>query len=280
MRPALSLAVLMNAGSVMAAEPDRTAIAAKFRAIAAEFYSAANCNFSAPDEDCIPKIMTPLREAKGVPFDTDAVLRAFTAFGPYVGKEWQLTTLHRFPFKTLGSKEECAFSDFQYSGMPFPVPGCGTFLFIGGHPKIKDCKPVNDPFRCLGEIPLEERPDIGLVRVEAREGRLQVAGVESVSPGDVVYVVHQPFFQWMDYTRGGTFREKSPYLTKALFFGAKGMTGTLIAPAFNGSSGGTVLNKEGKVIGVLTAIRVGIPVSHFQILNPRMIEVIETAAQQ
>lgn len=243
------------------------------------FYDAPSCNFVTPDLDCLRKIMVPLTETREAPFDKDMVSEAFTPFGPYVAKDWQLTTLHRLPHRILGSLQQCGLSDFRYSATPFDLSGCGQFLFIGGHSKIKNCANQNVPFTCLDQIPLAERPDIALIKAHARERFLPVAGTDDLKVSDIVFVIHQPLFDWLDFSQSEELRKKGPFLTRGTLLEVNGNTAAVIAPSYQGTSGGTVLNGQGKVVGIVAARLEGIPVFYFQVLNPRMLETIGLAAK-
>ena len=237
-------------------------------------YDAPECDLIKPSLSCIEKIMPPVQFAGGLPLDKEKIARAITPFGPYVASEWQLTTLHRLPLKPpIVSQEACAFQETTFFDRPEFLPGCGNFLFIGGHPKILNCPRKQAPFLCIDLIPATERPDIGLRQAEKRKEFLETA-VMNLETGDEVFLVHQPLFDWLPSEDRMKKVEAGLRMSKAVVLFQKGTTAALLAATFQGSSGGTVLDNRGKVVGILAARAKGQPVVFMQVLTPQMVESI------
>lgn len=127
-------------------------------------------------------------------------------------------------------------------------------------------------------IPASERPDISLRQAEKHEAFLEVeATAEKLKDGDEALLIHQPLFDWLPPEERVNKAEAGLRVTKAIVLFQKGTTAALLAATFQGSSGGTVLNQSGKVVGILAARAKGQPIVFMQILTPKMIESIENS---
>lgn len=112
---------------------------------------------------------------------------------------------------------ECHRGAFEFGSrtQPIEIPGCGTFLFLGGHPVALECQERADPLAvCVDLVPPREAWDIGLVASPAAESFLEVRD-------DVQHVLS-----------------------------IDGRSIVINALAFPGNSGGPVLDKEGRAVGV------------------------------
>ncbi|MBI3548459.1 MAG: trypsin-like peptidase domain-containing protein [Elusimicrobia bacterium] len=246
---------------------------------AATLFGVPGCNLNAPDAACARKVLSPLADAKAVPFDAAAVRRAYTPLGPYLGKTWRLTTMHRVPRKMFG-KGDCALDAFRYGEAPFELSGCGRFLFAGGHPLIKNCPVSGAPYACIAAVPHRERPDIGLIEAPRGQGQLPVAALTSANEGEVVFIVHEPPLSWLGKSAAAEYARRGPLVSRGVLLEVAGTIAGVVAPTFDGSSGGTVLNRRGEVVGIVSHKTDGAPYAFVQTLNPRMIGIIRGAAQK
>ena len=202
------------------------------------------------DVPCAMKLFAPLAGPPW-PFDSGLVAKAVTPLnggaGSYVAANWQLTCEHVF-------SAACSFpTAYRYAtdGVPFDEgSGCGPFLMVGGNPRTTTC--TADQVRdCWETVPLEEVFDTCLVGATAASpSYLQPASSPPVV-GDRVYVVGNPGFNWSGEQRK---QYPLPLVSVGNVIQVQGRALIMSAAAFNGDSGGAVLNAAGEILGVLSSL--------------------------
>ncbi len=233
-----------------------------------------------PSVEVINKIYTPLRDAK-LPFDLKQIKKEFNAFGPFVSTDAQLITLHRLPSRQIGLDKRYLLSEDRYSETAFNVDGVGSFYFHLGHPIIKELM-LGKGYsyaKSLKYIPTEKRPDLGMIKRSSEEFK-EYDGFEvssDIKVYDEVYVIHSPFLEWLSIEEIKTLNSNKPFVSKGKIVKIDGNCAYVDVMVSQGSSGGTVFNKYGKVIGVISASFKSKdipPLAIFMRINPEMERVI------
>lgn len=202
------------------------------------------------DVSCAMKLFAPLAGPPW-PFDSGLVGQAVTRLNggaaSYVAANWQLSCEHVL-------SAACTFpTAYRYAtdGVAFDEgSGCGSFLMVGGNPRTTTC--TADQIRdCWETVPLGEVYDICLV--EAEEASVSYLQPASSPPavGDRVYVVGNPGFNWSGDQRK---QYPIPLVSVGSVVQVQGRSLVMSAPAFNGDSGGAVLNASGQIVGVLSSL--------------------------
>jgi len=202
------------------------------------------------DVPCAMKLFAPIAGPPW-PFDSDLVGKAVTPLNggaaSYVAANWQLSCEH-----VLGAR--CLFpTAYRYAtdGVPFDEgSGCGPFLMVGGNPRTTTCT-ADQVGDCWETVPLEEVYDTCLVgAASASASYLQPAPAPPVV-GDRVYVVGNPGFNWSGEQRNVY---RLPLVSVGNVIQVQGRALIMSAAAFNGDSGGAVLNAAGQIVGVLSSL--------------------------
>jgi len=202
------------------------------------------------DVPCAMKLFAPLAGPPW-PFDSELVRKAVTSLhggaASYVAPNWQLTCEH-----VLGAG--CAFpTAYRYStdGVPFDEgSGCGPFLMVGGNPRTTTCaaEQVTD---CWETVPLEDVYDTCLIGAAAASSSYLEVAPSPPAVGERVYVVGNPGFNWSGEQRQ---RYPPPLVSVGNVIQVQGRALVMSAAAFNGDSGGAVLNAAGQIVGVLSSL--------------------------
>ncbi len=213
------------------------------------------CNSIEPDYECIKKMFTPLLDGE-FPFDYKKVNNAFKTNETYIAPDWQLTALHVLEANLmLGTFEKCYFEEDQYADSdPFNCPGVGTMLLAGGHTHTLSCKESQTSMgECVDQVPLSEVFDIAIVKAPTSEFYLQVAK-QQPSIDDCVYLISNPNFYWLAKEQREQLENSYPLVSSGKIIDIQGRAIITNTRAFNGSSGGVLLNERGEVLGVASSL--------------------------
>lgn len=229
---------------------------------------------SRPPRAVLEKLLTPVSLAQ-LPFRKAELLPGLNFAGAFVAPDWQLTTLHRLPFAVTGAANPFLAAS-RFEDRPFALPGLGTFMFALGHPLLLDLQRQGVPFTdAINRIPLPERPDLGLIKNSGGGKWLQIA--EGLAVGEEVYALHTPFLEWLAPADQAAFRNRGMFVSVGHVQKIQGNTAMVDVFTSQGSSGGTVVNRQGAVVGILSASAraAGRPAVVFMmVLTPRMREII------
>jgi hypothetical protein len=202
------------------------------------------------DVPCAMKLFAPLAGPPW-PFDSELVGKAVTPLhggaASYVAPNWQLTCEH-----VLGAG--CTFpTAYQYAtdGVPFDAgSGCGPFLMVGGNPRTTTCA-ADGVLDCWETVPLEDVFDTCLIGAAAASASYLPIASAPPAVGDRVYVVGNPGFNWTGQQRR---QYPPPLVSVGSVIQVQGRALVMSAAAFNGDSGGAVLNAAGEIVGVLSSL--------------------------
>lgn len=242
-RPLHPIALAVSVASLLAlsctSEP-------KFKSID----DAAGCDPESPDFPCLQELFLPLLEQEW-PFDRDRVARAYVPGGFHVLPGWKLTALHVIEGIQMGMGE-CSTGAFEFAAPQeqIDLPGCGSFLFKGGHPTALECQARQEPLStCVDMVPISEAWDIGLVASPEVDAFLEVR--DDVQVGEEVFLVGVPsFLLYVDDEQLAWFEARYPLVSSGRVLAIDGRSIVISALAFPGNSGGPVLDKDGKAVGV------------------------------
>jgi hypothetical protein len=213
-----------------------------------------NCDPETPDMDCLSKLFVPLGKLDA-PFDTERISAAFGFNGFYVAPEWRLTNLHVVE-ATASLPFACFFPEFRFAEGHEPLrgPGCGEFLFAGGHPLAPACRQSSTFMAtCVDRVPIAEAFDIILQRAARSRAYLETSASPPVV-GRNVYLVSQPYFDWLNEQDRATLSLRGPLVSfgRVEYVEGRGMAVSNLG--FAGSSGGALLNERGEVLGILYSV--------------------------
>jgi len=202
------------------------------------------------DVSCAMKLFAPLAGPPW-PFDSGLVGKAVTQLNggaaSYVAANWQLTCEHVL-------SAACTFpTAYQYStdGVPFDEgSGCGPFLMVGGNPRTTTCTAEQDR-DCWETVPLDEVFDTCLIGAGEPSAVYLQPAPSPPAVGDRVYVVGNPGFNWSGEQR---MQYPPPLVSVGNVVQVQGRALIMSAAAFNGDSGGAVLNAAGQIVGVLSSL--------------------------
>lgn len=203
-------------------------------------------NVLRPSLELLKKVFVPLQNVV-LPFEKRDLESKLDAYGPAVSPAWSLSTIHRLKRLGVGGAPEVYREKDEFFTAPFSLPGLGDVLFILGHPVYASASSSFEKRALFDEIPISERADLLLRRRSAPSSRyLEVA--EKVTPGERLFLVSYPFLNWIPDLRCGAM------VSTGIAGEIHGRIQMAYIAAYNGSSGGTLLNARGEVVGVASAI--------------------------
>ncbi len=206
------------------------------------------CDPVEPSYACIAQLFLPLDDYQW-PFDAAAVGAAYADLGTHVSADYKLTALHAVaglsPFPA-----DCLIDDFAF-GSPaahIALPGCGDFLFAGGHPQSAICyAAMTNIFECVDQVPIPEAFDIGAQYVPGGTPA-PVAPTDAVE-GEDVFIVGTPIFFWLTTAEQEALAASYPLVSYGQVIAVDGRGIVISNLAFNGNSGGPILRADG-IVGV------------------------------
>jgi len=213
------------------------------------------CNGDEPSAECLKKLFLPLNDTPW-PFDRERVNAAYSPDEFQVLPGWDLTALHVLDGRVSsdGNVPNCYAPEFTYAppGEVIERPNCGDMLFLGGHPRSAECEAEGvSLLECVDEVPFAETFDIGLVKAERREATLEVR--DDVKVGEEVFAIGRPSFLLLDLDSASLQSLESDYplvsAGKVLAVNGRGLVISNLA--YPGNSGGPIVDREGRVVGVL-----------------------------
>lgn len=227
-----------------------------------------------PSAEFLRKYLKPMHEVE-FGFDKVKLQRSFNPFGPFVTPSHQLTTLHRINIRRMGSNpdKQLFLSESIYE--PLTLRGLGRFLFILGHPRLPEYKDTLRYVNAIDKLPFAERPDLGLIEMNNEGGDvLPIAG--TITEGERIFILHSPFLNWLSHEDQKWFHDNGPMVSTGYVISVEGRVAIANVQVFQGSSGGTVLNEKGEVLGVLSFSLEGPSNSYagFMILDGKMKKII------
>jgi hypothetical protein len=213
------------------------------------------CDPARPSFDCLQKLFLPLNDTQW-PFDRDKVSRAFVP-GNYfqVLRGWNLTALHVIDgvMNMQNLTPNCYADAFAYAapGATIEMPDCGTFLFRGGHTRSTQCGVEHLTLvLCVDQVPVAETFDIGLVAADQTASLLDVS--DTVNEGDEVFIVGQPgLLLLVTSEQNAWFTDRYPLVSTGRVLKLDGRGMVISNLAYPGNSGGPVLDRQGRVVGVV-----------------------------
>ncbi|MGC4093203.1 MAG: serine protease [Polyangiaceae bacterium] len=218
------------------------------------------CDPKAPSGECLKQLFLPLKDTQW-PFDGARVAAAYTAGEFQVLSGWDLTALHVLDGRVslAGKVPNCYAEAFEYaaSGSTIERPNCGSLLFLGGHPRSVACgKEGITLLDCVDQVPVAETFDIGLVAANPTAARLEVRA--DVQVGEEVFAVGNPGFllSGADQSTVNYLHDHYPLVSSGKVLQVDGRGIVISNLAFPGNSGGPLLDRQGRVVGVVyTRIR-------------------------
>ena len=121
---------------------------------------------------------------------------------------------------------------------------------VGGNPRTTTCT-VDQVRDCWETVPLDEVFDTCLVGATAASPSYLQPAPSPPVVGDRVYVVGNPGFNWSGEQRK---QYPLPLVSVGNVIQVQGRALIMSAAAFNGDSGGAVLNASGEILGVLSSL--------------------------
>ncbi len=212
-----------------------------------------DCDPNRPSLGCVEKLFLPLLDTEW-PFDRARVDRAYELGATEVVPGWHLTALHvRQANGGSGPPPDCYAAEFEFAepGASIDRGECGTFLFLGGHPQSAACK-LNEVrmTTCVDKVPVAEAFDIGVVAGPSNGSTLEVR--TDVQVGEEVFIVGQPsFLGILNESELNRLSPRYPLVSSGRVLKLDGRGMVISNLAFNGNSGGPVLDREGRVVGVV-----------------------------
>jgi hypothetical protein len=215
------------------------------------------CDPDSPSFDCLKRLFLPLR-GPGWPFSRDAVDHAYVygeGAATQVAPGWNLTALHVLdgPIFSRGETPDCYAPAFEFAepGSVIERDLCGTFLFLGGHPRSAACEAAGESLTsCVDRVPVGEAFDIGLVAAAVRAGKLEVRA--DVEVGETVFIVGNPgFLLYLTDDQLDWFSNRYPVVSSGRVLALEGRGMVISNLAFTGNSGGPVLDASGRIVGVV-----------------------------
>lgn len=206
-----------------------------------------------PSLDCVEKLFLPLLDTEW-PFDRARVERAYTLGATEILPGWHLTALHvRQANGGGGPLPDCYAAEFEFAepGARIDRGECGTFLFLGGHPQTAACKASGERLgRCVDKVPVAEAFDIGVVAGPSNGSTLEVR--TDVQVGEEVFIVgHPSFLGVLNDSELNQFLPRYPLVSSGRVLKLDGRGMVISNLAFVGNSGGPVLDREGRIVGVV-----------------------------
>lgn len=215
----------------------------------------SECDGNAPSAECLKKLFLPLNETPW-PFDRERVNAAYSPDQFQVLPGWDLTALHVLDGRvsTDGGVPNCYAPEFLFAppGEVIDRPNCGKLLVLGGHPRSAECETEGlSLLACVDEVPLTETFDIGLVEAEPRAAALEVR--DDVKVGEEVFAIGRPGFLLLGLDPGTmqTLESGYPLVSSGKVLEVNGRGLVISNLAYPGNSGGPIVDREGRVVGVL-----------------------------
>ncbi len=208
------------------------------------------CGPEQPDYECLRQLFLPLTDHDW-PFDAETVAAAYEPGAFQILPEWKMTALHVLE-AMQGTIAGCGLDRYQISepGGVLELP-CGDFLLVGGHEHVSTCEAegVQQAY-CVDEVPFSEAFDIAVVPAPRKSAILPLR--DDVRVGEQVFIVGVPSFilALEEASEQEALESQYPLVSTGTVLALDG-TGMVISNlAYPGNSGGPVIDREGRVVGV------------------------------